>query len=387
LLKILNVLFIEPYDGGSHKAFREGLLGHSRHRFTCLTLPPRFWKWRMRSAAAYFADIINAGHGPPCDLIVATDYLNFADLRGLLAPPWDRIPCLLYMHENQLTYPLSPQEEFDFHFGFTNIISALAADRLVFNSEYHRQVFLGSLSDYLAKMPEAVPRGIQQRLQQKSHVLAVGIERRPHGPDAFPPYLGGPCTDDVGPPWPRDRQAPLILWNHRWEFDKRPELLAAALTRLDQEGVPFRVLLLGEPRNRTAVFAPLRQRLGERCLACGFLPSRAEYNLWLERTDIVVSCAIQEYFGISVAEAVQAGAYPVLPRHQVYPSLYGSQCKGRHFYTTEEELVALLRDLLRGTGCGHVCSLPLDSDAFCWENLIVLYDDLLQEAAQSEVKA
>jgi glycosyltransferase involved in cell wall biosynthesis len=382
-MKILDVLLIEPYDGGSHKAFREGLTKRSRHRFHCLTLPPRFWKWRMRGAAAYFADIINSLDEPAGDLVLTTDFLNLADLRGLLVPPRDRLPCLLYMHENQLTYPLSPLEEFDFHFGFTNIISALAAAHVVFNSEFHRELFLSSLPDYLAKMPEAVPRGIRQRLRHKSSVHPVGLERRPHAAGSFAPYLGGPGDPSAGPRWPRDGKAPLILWNHRWEFDKRPDLFVRALEQLDREGCSFQVLLLGESRGREEVFRDLRQRLGRRCLAHGFVAGRTEYDRWLERADIVVSCAVQEYFGIAVAEAVQAGAYPVLPRDQVYPSLYGRHCKGRHFYRTERELVSLLRELVTGQRCGHVCSLPLDCDAFCWDNLIASYDDLLCEVAQA----
>jgi glycosyltransferase involved in cell wall biosynthesis len=378
-LEILDVLFIEPYDGGSHRAFREGLVRHSRHHIDCLTLPPRFWKWRMRGASAYFADVINGRNRPAGHLLLATDFLNLADLRGLLRPPWDRLPCLLYMHENQLTYPLSPDEAFDFHFGFTNIISALAAQKIVFNSEYHRRLFLDSLPDYLARMPEAVPKAVRRRLAANSRVLPVGLERRPHGAEAFAPYLGGPCAPDSGGRWPKNGRAPLVLWNHRWEFDKQPDIFSRALLRLKAEGILFQVALLGEPRGHPEVFASLRERLGKDCLVYGYVPSRTEYDRWLERADVVVSCAAQEYFGIAVAEAVQAGAYAVLPRDQVYPSLYGRRCKGRHFYSDVQDLENLLRDLLTGVGCGHVCSLPLDCDGFCWERVAPAYDELLLE--------
>jgi len=374
----LRILFVEPYDGGSHRAFREGLQRHSRHDLEALTLPPRFWKWRMRGAAVHFADLINRRPGPPCDLLLATDFLNLADLRGLLVPPWNRVPCLLYLHENQLTYPLSPDEEFDFHFGFTNIVSALAADSVAFNSAYHRDLFLASLPDYLARMPEAVPRGVRERLGAKSLVLPVGLESRPHAAGSFAPFLGGPCHPEAGPPWPRDGVAPLILWNHRWEFDKRPAWFAGALLRLAEEGLSFRVALLGEPRGHEAVFAPLCERLGPRCLAFGHEPDRAAYESWLARADVVVSCAAQEYFGIAVAEAVQAGAYAVLPREQVYPSLYGRRCRGRHLYAGQAGLVNILRQLLAGSAGGHVCSLPLDCDEFCWERVAPRFDDLFQ---------
>ncbi len=375
-LSALDILFVEPYDGGSHRAFREGLAAASRHRFHALTLPPRFWKWRMRGSAAWFADRVRE-ELPACDLILATDFLNAADFRGLLPPPYDRRPLVLYMHENQLTYPLSPDEEFDYHFGATNIISALAADRVVFNSEYHRAVFLDGLPGYLGKMPEAVPKGVRDRLAARSCVLPVGIARasRPAGERA--PWLGGPDGSPAGQRWPRDGAQPLVLWNHRWEFDKRPAWLVAALSALHEEGRPFRVALLGEPRGHEETFEPLRQRLGSRVAAWADAATRAAYEAWLSRADVVVSCAAQEYFGIGVAEAVHAGAYAVLPREQVYPSLYGNACRGRHLYEGAEGLVELLRDVLCGR-CGHACALPLVADEFCWDRLAVRFDALLE---------
>lgn len=385
-LRRLDIVFVESHDGGSHRAFREGLIRHSRHRFRSLTLPPRFWKWRMRGAAAWFADRL-AAEPAPCDLILATSLLNAADLRGLLPPPLDRRALVLYMHENQLTYPLSPQEEFDFHFGFTNIVSCLVADRVVFNSEFHRDLFLDSLPDYLGRMPEAVPPGIRARLEPRCTVLPVGLARVPLGAAGGAVWRGSPCAADAGPRWPRDGRRPLILWNHRWEFDKRPDQFAAAIGRLADLGLDFAVALAGDCRHREAVFQPLVARLGDRCVQAGFVADRARYEAWLDRADIVVSCAEQEYFGIAVAEAVHAGCYPVLPRRQVYPSLYGSRCRGRHFYDTEDDLVQLLADLVRGEGCGHVCSLARDLDECCWERLAPRYDALLREAAAAGGKS
>ena len=379
-MQIRDIVFLEPYDGGSHRAFREGWARRSRHRFRCLTQPARFWKWRMRGSAVVFADELNNQEGSAPDLIFATGFLNVADLRGLLRPPLDRVPVVLYLHENQLTYPLSPEEEFDFHFGFTNIISALAARRVVFNSQYQRRLFLDAIPGFLGKMPEGVPRQVPARLEERSEVLGVGLERSPLPAEHFPRYRGGPCAADAGPPWPRGPR-PLIVWNHRWEFDKRPAWFIAAVMKLLDEGLDFEVALLGESRNQEGVFRELADRLGPRCVAFGFLPTRADYDALLERADIVVSCAAQEYFGIAVAEAVHAGCYPVLPRDQVYPSMYGARCKGRHLYDTPEELTDLLRDLITGGACGHVCSLDRDVDEFCWERLAPRFDALVDRLA------
>jgi hypothetical protein len=41
----LRFLFLEPFFGGSHKDFAQGLVSHSRHKIDSVTLPARFWKW------------------------------------------------------------------------------------------------------------------------------------------------------------------------------------------------------------------------------------------------------------------------------------------------------------------------------------------------------
>ena len=52
----MRVLAIEPFYGGSHKAFLDGWIERSRHDWTVLGLPPCKWKWRMRHAPITFAD-------------------------------------------------------------------------------------------------------------------------------------------------------------------------------------------------------------------------------------------------------------------------------------------------------------------------------------------
>ncbi|MCL5942884.1 MAG: DUF3524 domain-containing protein, partial [Actinobacteria bacterium] len=51
----LRVWALEPYYGGSHRQFLEGLQAHSTHEVTALTLPGRHWKWRMHGGALSLA--------------------------------------------------------------------------------------------------------------------------------------------------------------------------------------------------------------------------------------------------------------------------------------------------------------------------------------------
>ena len=48
-------LFVEPFFGGSHRAFAEGLAAHGGHDLQLLTLPGREWRRRMRLGAQLLA--------------------------------------------------------------------------------------------------------------------------------------------------------------------------------------------------------------------------------------------------------------------------------------------------------------------------------------------
>ncbi len=51
----MKILILSPYHGGSHQAWAEGYQQHGRHPTTLLTLPARFWKWRMHGGAVTLA--------------------------------------------------------------------------------------------------------------------------------------------------------------------------------------------------------------------------------------------------------------------------------------------------------------------------------------------
>jgi len=53
----------------------------------------------------------------------------------------------------------------------------------------------------------------------------------------------------------------------------------------------------------------------------GYQEGRSEYESALGEADIIVTTAIHEFFGISVVEAIAAGAYPVLPKRLSYPEI------------------------------------------------------------------
>lgn len=322
-----SVLFLDPYHGPSHSALSTALRDHSRHDVTLLTMEARKWKWRMRGAALAFEPRIRALPAPP-DILVVTDMVNLPELLSLLRdhfPP--RIPVVAYFHENQLTYPLPVRDERDFHFGLMNIYTALAADRVIFNSEFHRDEFLGALPSVLAKMPDHRPQGIEERILARSAVLGPPIDVAPSGA-------------------PREN---LILWNHRWEDDKDPESFFRVMRRLDDRGTDFGLVMLGQSfQQRPACFDRARKDLAHRIRHWGYVESREEYVDLMSRCRVAVSTARHEFYGLAVREAVACGCYPLLPRRVVYPELVHG--REEFLYGSEQELLESLVRLMEDPG-------------------------------------
>ncbi len=324
----VRFLCLEPFYGGSHRDFAQGLVKHSRHQIELVTLPARFWKWRMRGAALHFfhqiADVT------AFDGLVTSALMSLADFTALCGGR--RPPALVYFHESQLTYPLAPGERMDLQFGFTDITTALCADRVLFNSHFHRDRFFEALPGFIGRMPEFRPRWAIQAIREKSGVLWPGCDFD-HDDPALAPLLPGP---------------PLVIWNHRWEFDKNPEAFFAALDGLLRQGVAFRLAVLGVHfKDQPPVFAEARARFGDRVVQFGFVDSRPEYVAWLKRGCVVVSTAIQENFGIAVVEAVRHGCLPLLPNRLSYPEIIPERWHARFLYHDDDDLVNKLAAVLR----------------------------------------
>src|SRR5262249_9205673 len=287
--RTLRVGAIEPYFGGSHAHFLRDLQRFSAHSIELFTLPARQWKWRVRGAALQLARDVNRAATESAggfDAFLCSDFVNVPDFRALLAPHLRALPVPYYLHENQMTYPLSPDEEFDPYFGFTNILSCLSAEAVVFNSDFHRREFLERLPKFLPRLPNYDPRWVADTIAAKAEVLPLGLDVA-----ALEQGQRGKASGDA---------PPRILWNHRWEFDKQPEMFFVALEALAGSGVPFPVAAIGESFGRgPPVFDTARARLGSRIGRFGFIESRADYLRCLWDADVVVSTARQEFFGIA----------------------------------------------------------------------------------------
>ncbi|MFZ7128740.1 MAG: tRNA-queuosine alpha-mannosyltransferase domain-containing protein [Desulfobacterales bacterium] len=363
---------LEPFFGGSHRDFALGLTAHSRHRIDLATLPDRFWKWRMRGAALHWAGKLTAPG--KYDGLIVTDLMSLAELKGILGG--EMPPSLLYFHENQLAYPLAAGESLDVQFGFTNIASALAAERIAFNSRYQMEDFLSRLPDFLGRMPDHRPMWVIEAIRNRSRVIYPGCRL---DPDTGARPDTGETPDG----------APLIIWNHRWEFDKQPDVFFQALYRAADRGLPFRVALLGERyREIPGCFVEARRRLGDRLIHEGHVEDRTAYLAWLDRGDIVISTAAQENFGIAVVEAVRCGCIPLLPDRLSYPEILPEAYHRYFLYDSQIDLESRLVRILEDPSSARARAEGLQESMhrFAWTNRIGPFDELIESMIRSDTR-
>lgn len=375
-MESLRVLAIEPYYGGSHKAFLDGWRQGSRHRWELITLPPSKWKWRMRhsaiTCAAVAKNLIDSGQH--FDVLFASDMLNLAEFRGLAPTPISNLPALVYFHENQLTYPVRNEKERDLHFAMTNLTTFLAAQEVWFNSSFHHRSFVNALDAFLRRMPDFQPLEAVERIRQGCKIMPQGIR----------------------PPAPRGERSPgplRILWAARWEHDKNPELFFDAIHRLEnQTSLDFRLSVVGEQfRDVPEIFAQARESLGHRIDRWGYQESRQEYEAVLSEADVFVSTADHEFFGIAAAEAMAAGCYPLLPKRLAYPELLAPLARDqrrRHLYDgTAQDLANRLMELTQSLRQGEWLGsreIVHAMDRFTWPKLRPKLDTALTAVAKNQ---
>lgn len=315
----MRILLLSAYDADSHKRWHKGLRSHfPEYQWTLLTLPPRYFSWRIRGNSLSWSFEHRQLLEEPYDLIVATSMTDLSALRGFV-PTLAAIPTVVYFHENQFAYPSSHNTHKSVEPQILNLYTALCADAIVFNTDFNRQTFLSGVEELLRRLPDHVPKDVISQLSGRASVLPVPLEASCFAPVCSP-------VSEQQAMWPLKAPGearPLrLLWAARWEYDKGPELLLAILRELRVRNIDFQLCLLGQSFRRSPPeFEIIRQDFTGELVQFGHEPDSLRYQQWLASADVVLSTALHEFQGLAVLEAMAAGCIPLLPNRLSYPEM------------------------------------------------------------------
>lgn len=353
-----HVLIIEPFYGGSHKQlidFVQSILHKDNFCIHLYTLPAKKWHWRARTAALYFAQnipnvnnisLIKNSNNLKCDAKIPEVFLfcsSVLNLTELIALRQDLAEAckgrkIIYFHENQLTYPvqcLTSKGDRDFQYGYNQILSALTADKVVFNSHYNLNTFMDNIHSFFNIQPDFRPSttDMKTKITEKSEILY------------FPVDISEPISIATVAECSKYLH---IVWPHRWEHDKNPNDFFECLFKLQTEGYDFKVSVLGESFTKVPqIFDKAKEILKTKLLHFGRVESKDEYFSVLRNADIVVSTSNHEFFGVAVVEAAICGCYPLVPQRLVYPEIFDCnklKCKEDVFYRTNQQMFKKLKE-------------------------------------------
>ncbi len=316
-----RILLLSAYDTLSHQKWRKQLTnGLPEYDWQVLTLPPRFFNYRVRTNALSWYYAQKSVLERTYDLVLATSLSDLTLLKAL-NPGLEKTPVWMYCHENQFAYPKSEREKHEHRLQVQTcfFFNCLCADHISFNSRWNQESALQGLDNLRQSWPERLPIESVQSIREKSSVLPVPL-------DDLKPINA--CSDD--------KERLDLVWNHRWEYDKGPsrllhfveQLLQTPTSKLERA---VRVHIVGQQfRKHPDEFSLIHQRfdhssnnrisLGE----WGFIADAKAYRELLTSSDVVLSTAHHDFQGLSILEAVQQGCVPLVPNDLAYPEFFSS---------------------------------------------------------------
>lgn len=314
-----RILLLSAYDAVSHRLWRERLQAlFPEHAWQQLALPARHFTWRIRGNSLQWALQQKQILEQSFDLIIATSMVDLASLRGLL-PQLAAIPTVVYFHENQFFYPTGHKPSANIEPLLVPVYTALCADQIVFNSAFNRDTFLTGANSLFNRLPDNLGGAIEQALQA-SCVIPVPLDDQ-----EFMVSRDNTATN-------KDSALLHVVWNHRWEYDKGPDLLLAVAEAILSQAMPVRLHIVGQqfrqtPDTFTALHKVLEQIASQQGARgeFGFVANRQHYLEILGNCDVVLSTAAHDFQGLALQEAIALGCTPLAPDALAYPEYLESE--------------------------------------------------------------
>lgn len=291
-----RLLYVESYGAGSHWRVARLLQRRSKHRIDIVRLARDNWRALALTGHRAISAALDTLAPERFDAIVFSGPADTQRVMSRLPAYWTSIPTIAYFHESQWTYPADGVDR------LPHLVSHLetveSCDAIWFNSRYHRDIFRRTALRHRSPSVRALAASILPDHWHKTNVIypPVQIAARPV----------------------RRSEELTISWSARWERDKRPDIMLDVIRELVRMNVKIRLHILGSDRLHWEETVSRNEAVnGTVADKSGFL-HRGDYEEAFAGSDVWLSTAEHEYFGVSAIEASLLGAIPVVPNALAY---------------------------------------------------------------------
>lgn len=305
----IDILAIEPYYTGARRLMLETLARRSRHRWTILKLPGKRIERRLEVAAQWFAEVILRRPPIKFDLLFTSEAINLPDLYQL-CPELGGRPVVAYFHDNQLPLPGRGVARRVDH---VNLLTAVEASEIWFNSLHHMRTFLGRAGVITRQMSHYFDPDAMSRITSRSSLVHPPVE------------LDSICNVEAATGFQRRKQALFVDLRNA---DTR--LLSDALKVLHARGEVFELVTVGPRGDLPAT------------LARKIIPESDEEGITfaLAHCGIYVSTQTDATFDPRALMSLCSGLRVVVPETGVYPELVPPPFRSAYLYQPHPEFLA-----------------------------------------------
>ncbi len=353
------LLYLESYGSGSHERIARLLQRFSRHHVDIIFLARDHWRWLALAGHRTFARAISSLNYARPDFIVYSGPASATLVISALPRNWSWVASAAYFHESQWTYPAIDFDPRPYLVGHLETLEAV--DQVWFNSSFHHHEFRRSALANPSSRVRRLAHEIVERQWCKTRVLhpPVHVETQPANES------GSVCH---------------IAWAARWERDKRPDILVRALQSVISAGLEPLVHLLGSPSGVPSSRDEIPEMLRPFIAPGSGFPGRMEYERRLSCSDIWISTAEHEFFGVAALEAALLGATPIVPRALAYPETLPS---APSYAPGDHEALAGTIMAIAGNPSSTIRPWRYDAGRYIASRTVLRFDELVAEAVGS----
>lgn len=305
----LEILAIEPFYAGNRRLMLETLQRRSRHRWTVLKLPGRRIERRLEAAAQWFAEVVLRRPQFNFDLLFTSEAINLPELYTL-CPELGGKPTVVYFHDNQLPVPGRGVERPVDH---VNLLTAVEATEIWFNSLHHLRTFTGRASALAVAAPHYFPKESFERVTSRCSLVIPPVEVN--------------AVHEIETAIGFERN-PKSLFVDLRSADTR--LLAAGLEVLKRRGETFELVTIG-PRGDLPESYP-RTSVPE------FDEDGATFAM--ARCGTYLSTNLDATFDARAVMALASGMRAILPDSGAYPEIVPSHAHDSTLYKPHPDFLA-----------------------------------------------